>query len=94
METLETVSQGGYVLAVEGGVPTAFSGHACTVWTETDTAGQPPDVTLMERYLRHPPREPDYRRRRSHTAFVEALSPGINPQEMDVLLQRLVRICR
>lgn len=27
----------------------------------------------MERYLRHPPREPDYRRQRSHSEFVTSL---------------------
>lgn len=32
-----------------------------------------PDVELMERYLKHPPREPDYRRKRSHREFVGAL---------------------
>lgn len=26
-------SKGGYILAVEGGVPTAFNGYACAVWT-------------------------------------------------------------
>jgi len=29
---------------------------------------------LMDRYLRHPPREPEYRRRRSHADFVTSLS--------------------
>jgi hydrogenase small subunit len=28
------LSTGGYVLAVEGGIPTAFGGHACTVWDD------------------------------------------------------------
>jgi lipoate-protein ligase A len=39
-----------------------------------------PAVPLMERYLRHPPREPDYRRGRRHAEFVGSLldepSPG------------------
>lgn len=35
-----------------------------------------PDVGLMERYLRHPPREPDYRQGRDHSSFVAALDPG------------------
>jgi lipoate---protein ligase len=35
-----------------------------------------PQVELMERYLRHPPREPEYRRGRSHREFVGALHPG------------------
>ncbi len=29
-----------------------------------------PDLTLMSRYLRHPPREPEYRAGRDHAAFV------------------------
>ncbi len=38
-----------------------------------------PRVELMERYLPHPPREPAYRRGRSHRAFVGALGerPGL-----------------
>lgn len=35
-----------------------------------------PDLDLMERCLRHPPREPDYRRGRPHRRFVQALCPG------------------
>lgn len=33
-----------------------------------------PDLDLMERALRHPPREPDYRRGRCHRDFVTALN--------------------
>jgi hydrogenase small subunit len=32
----EAYSKGGYVLAVEGGVPTAFGGFACTAWRSND----------------------------------------------------------
>lgn len=32
-----------------------------------------PDLVAMQRYLRHPPREPDYREGRSHDHFVHAL---------------------
>lgn len=32
-----------------------------------------PEVRLMERYLRHPPREPEYRRGRRHAEFVGSL---------------------
>lgn len=31
------------------------------------------DIALLERYLRHPSREPDYRRGRSHRDFVTSL---------------------
>jgi len=38
-----------------------------------------PDVQAMERYLSHPPREPDYRRGRSHADFCGRISaPGIS----------------
>ena len=32
-----------------------------------------PDLALLERYLRHPSREPEYRRRRPHREFVTSL---------------------
>jgi lipoate---protein ligase len=32
-----------------------------------------PDLSLLDRYLRHPPREPAYRRRRAHGDFVVRL---------------------
>ena len=32
-----------------------------------------PDLSLLDRYLRHPPREPEYRRGRSHRDFVTSL---------------------
>ena len=39
----EVYNVGGYVLAVEGGIPTAFGGNACWAWTEN---GQ--DVTIAD----------------------------------------------
>jgi lipoate-protein ligase A len=52
-----------------------------------------PRVDLMERYLRHPPREPDYRAGRPHRAFVTALgrSPWrlTTPAVVEGLSQRL-----
>lgn len=44
-----------------------------------------PDLDLMETYLRHPPREPSYRRGRSHKAFVSGLNafvPGIGVTQL------------
>ncbi len=38
-----------------------------------------PDVSAMERWLAHPPREPDYRRGRRHADFVGALAPPTTP---------------
>jgi len=35
-----------------------------------------PRIELMERYLKHPPREPDYRRGRRHSDFVGMLNEG------------------
>jgi lipoate-protein ligase A len=35
-----------------------------------------PDLKLIERYLAHPPREPEYRRGRPHAEFVRALVAG------------------
>jgi lipoate-protein ligase A len=32
-----------------------------------------PDIGLMDRYVKHPPREPAYRRGRSHSEFVRSL---------------------
>jgi len=43
--------QGGYVLVVEGGVATAFGGHASVVWTDQGT-----DVTFLEAVQRLAPR--------------------------------------
>jgi lipoate-protein ligase A len=46
-----------------------FLYHSATLLAE-------PRVELMERYLKHPPREPDYRRGRSHSDFVGMLNEG------------------
>lgn len=43
VQTLEEATDGSYVLAVEGGIPTAFDGNACMVWSE---AGH--EVTALE----------------------------------------------
>ncbi len=54
-----------------------------------------PDLALFERYLRHPSREPDYRRGRSHREFVTSLREAgfaVTADEvMSVLRARLER---
>jgi len=57
-------------------------GGACIYRTRdllfyTTTLLVDPDTALMERYLAHPPREPDYRHGRNHTDFVTALTKAI-----------------
>jgi lipoate-protein ligase A len=53
------------------------------------------DVEVMERYLRHPSREPAYRAGRRHRDFVASVSdlvPGISPAAVvDALTSALVR---
>jgi lipoate-protein ligase A len=39
------------------------------------------DIGLIERILRHPPREPDYRARRPHREFLANLGLGIRVLE-------------
>lgn len=48
-----------------------------------------PDVEGMQRYLRHPPREPDYRRGRAHRDFVRGL-PGLG-DDVDAVAGRLAQ---
>ena len=44
-----------------------------------------PDLDLVERYLLHPPREPDYRRARSHRKFMGSLkSLNLPPGNADL----------
>ena len=50
-----------------------------------------PDIDLIERYLRHPPREPDYRKGRPHREFMTSLkdAAGISdPEEFTARLER------
>ncbi len=43
VQQLKDTAQGSYILVVEGGIPTAFNGHTCLLWTENGK-----DVTAME----------------------------------------------
>jgi hydrogenase small subunit len=46
VNTLLNTAQGeGYVLAVDGGIPTAYDGHTCIVWTDPQTGME---VTALE----------------------------------------------
>lgn len=48
-----------------------------------------PDLDLVERYLPHPPREPDYRRGRAHVEFMGKL-PGAATSGFDERLQMIL----
>jgi lipoate-protein ligase A len=51
-----------------------------------------PDVEAMERYLAHPPREPAYRRGRSHRDFVAGLGcGGLDAAEVEARLRATLR---
>ncbi len=43
VQQLKNAAEGSYILAIEGGIPTAFGGHTCMLWSE---GGR--DVTAME----------------------------------------------
>lgn len=45
-------------------------------------------LELLDRYLRHPPREPEYRRHRSHREFVRNVSL-LNGDSLETLLPKL-----
>lgn len=42
-----------------------------------------PDLELVERYLRHPPREPDYRSGRSHSEFMGSIAESTHLTDID-----------
>jgi len=48
-----------------------------------------PQIELMEKYLKHPPREPEYRRGRSHRDFVGKLKSLIGNRTIDSLTGEL-----
>jgi hydrogenase small subunit len=43
VQQLKDTAQGSYILAVDGGIPTAFEGHTCLLWTD-----QGKEVTAMD----------------------------------------------
>lgn len=49
-----------------------------------------PDLDLVERYLPHPPREPDYRRGRRHRDFMGGLRTPAGPTDPDRLREGLL----
>lgn len=48
-----------------------------------------PDLELVERYLRHPPREPEYRRDRSHREFMLPLTEVMESDDAAGFQERL-----
>jgi hydrogenase small subunit len=42
VQTLRTVDDGSFILAVEGGIPTVYNGHTCILWSENGA-----DITAM-----------------------------------------------
>jgi hydrogenase small subunit len=51
VEQLEAAARESYILAVDGGIPTAFGGHTCLLWT--DSSGH--EVTALEAVKRLAP---------------------------------------
>ena len=43
VQQLKETAQGSYILAIDGGIPTAFNGHTCLLWNDEGT-----EVTAME----------------------------------------------
>ncbi len=48
-----------------------------------------PNLKLVERYLRHPPREPEYRRGRSHREFMLSLTEVMESDDAAGFQERL-----
>ena len=69
-------------------------GGACIYRTKglmyyTTTLLYQPDLDLVERYLKHPPREPDYRAGRTHTAFMGSLTDLLPHQNIGSFAQQM-----
>jgi lipoate-protein ligase A len=52
-----------------------------------------PDLELVERYLKHPPREPDYRHGRSHAEFMGSISESLGLAGAERLVHSLETKC-
>lgn len=50
-----------------------------------------PDLAKVDRYLRHPPREPDYRQGRPHAQFMGSLDPSLPSGGIAAFADRLHR---
>ncbi len=50
-----------------------------------------PDLALIERYLKHPPREPDYRGGRAHADFLGRLGDHIGSRDVEGFARTLER---
>jgi len=53
-----------------------------------------PELSLLKRYLPHPPREPEYRRGRSHAEFVTSLAELGLPADVEKLRLGLEKAAR
>ena len=51
-----------------------------------------PRVDLIERYLKHPPKEPPYRRDRVHRDFVGSLNMEMSARSPDKIAQELQKV--
>jgi lipoate-protein ligase A len=52
-----------------------------------------PDLGLVERYLKHPPREPDYRDGRSHSDFMGSIAESLGMAGAERLVHSLEAKC-
>jgi lipoate-protein ligase A len=48
-----------------------------------------PDIGLMEKYLKHPPREPEYRKHRTHAEFAASLKDQTGERDIELFIQDL-----
>ncbi len=53
-----------------------------------------PKIELIERYLKHPPREPEYRKGRNHNDFVGSMSQLIGENSVESIIERLTNVMK